>query len=188
MDENLRKEILSVLRAAYKAVKRKDLAKLNALSDRLTHSSSIYQDKYSISVAVLVYTLFKIMEKNEHRTYKDWKKFYEEIKRLLLHAIINLKKNKIKNFEHFIKKMMSSMKKQDQSVGLFVHRVIESSKVKKGSKLYEHGLSSGLVAELLGVTQWELMPYVGVKKVKYYPSSSSVKQRAEFARRIFNLK
>ena len=73
MDEYLRGEILKVLRATYKAVKKKDIVKLNALSDKLTHSSSIYQDKYSIGVAVLVYSLFKIIEKNEHRVYKDLK-------------------------------------------------------------------------------------------------------------------
>lgn len=188
MDEYIRGEILKVLRATYKAVKKKDIVKLNALSDKLTHSSSIYQDKYSIGVAVLVYSLFKIIEKNEHRVYKDWNKFYEEIKRLLLHAIIHLKKDQIKSFEHFIKRIMDTMKKQDQNVGLFVQKIIESSKVKKGSKLYEHGLSSGLVAELLGVTQWELMDYVGAKQVKYYTPSSSIKQRLAFTRRIFNLK
>jgi len=188
MDEYLRKEILNVLRAAFKAMKKNDLVKLRALSDKLTHSSSVYQDKYSISVAILIYSLFKIIEKNEHREHKDWKKFQEEIKRLLLHAIINLKKNKIKNFEHFVKRIMISMKKQDRNVDLFVRQVVESSKVKKGGKLYEHGLSSGRVAELLGISQWELMDYIGVKKVKYYGPSFPVKQRLTFTRRIFNLK
>ena len=188
MDDYLKKEILNVLIPSYKAVRRNNLYDLRALSDHLLHSSSIFQDKYTISIAIVTYSLFKIMEKNESRAYKNWNGFYKEVKVLLYLSIVNLKRNNFKEFETCIKKIMQEMKKLDIDVGMFVQEIIDSSKIKKGGKLYEHGLSAGRVAELLGISQWDLMQYIGVKKEEYHFANIPIKERLNFTRRIFNLK
>ena len=63
MNEQIKKDILVVLRDSTRALKKENLDILREQSDKVIHDSSIYQDKYTISVSVVVYTLVKILEK-----------------------------------------------------------------------------------------------------------------------------
>ena len=64
-------------------------------------------------------------------------------------------------------------------------------KLKKASQISIHGLSGGRVAEMLGISQWELMSYIGQNKEfteTPYNISKSVLERVAYAKKIFNLR
>ena len=77
----------------------------------------------------------------------------------------------------------------DSKLSLYLQEVLEKAKVKKGSSLYEQGISLARSAELLGLTQWELMNYVGKTKVmdQDLPSGFSVRQRMNYAKSLFGI-
>ena len=62
------------------------------------------------------------------------------------------------------------------------------AQIKKGSRLYEHGLSMAKSAEILGIGQWELMSYVGKTRIIDEEAvTTGVKKRLDVARKIFNV-
>ena len=76
--------------------------------------------------------------------------------------------------------------KIDEKLELYIEEVIEKSKIKKGSIIYEHGISVGKVAELLGLSTWELMNYIGKTTIADAGRERiNVERRLAFARELF---
>jgi len=77
--------------------------------------------------------------------------------------------------------------KLDLKLKEYIQDVLLKAKISKGSRLYEHGLSMERTAFLLGITQYELMDYIGKThiadvrmKVLMHP-----KDRMKIARELF---
>jgi len=76
----------------------------------------------------------------------------------------------------------------DSKLNLYIQKVIDEAEIKKGSKLYEHGISLAQTADLLGVSQWELMKYIGQTKIAdKFVDEVNVKDRLAHTRRLFGL-
>ena len=60
---------------------------------------------------------------------------------------------------------MTHISKADSTLDLYIQHVIDEANVKKASKIYDHGISLGQTAQLLGISHWELMRYVGHTKI-----------------------
>lgn len=187
MKEQVKADILSVLKESLKAIKTDNAVKLKNLSDRLIHNASLLQDEYSISTAVIIYSLSKIFERARYRDYKEWGVFYNEIVNNLESAIKNLEKDNITEYEHHIHNILQNVDRLGKKFRKYIIEVINKAKVSKGSRIHEHGLSVGKTAELLGVTTWELMDYIGdtgIADVKYNLTKTA-KDRLKLARRVF---
>ena len=65
---------------------------------------------------------------------------------------------------------------------------MHKASVNKASKIYEHGISMGRTAKMLGITQWELSEYTGQKNVPDNPYNETfdVRKRAEMAMEFFS--
>ena len=69
---------------------------------------------------------------------------------------------------------------------LYIEQVINQAEVRKGSELYKHGLSIARVCELMGVSHWELMSYVGKTKIADYGTETfDIRKRIDFVRSLF---
>ena len=77
----------------------------------------------------------------------------------------------------------------DERLPYFIQEIIEKAKISKGSKIYEHGLSLRRASELLGISQWQLMHYVGKTRIAdtEAPPRISTKDRLRYAKSIFGL-
>jgi len=190
MKETIKQDILSVLEKSIDAIKKKDLVALRKQSNRTIHNSSIFQDKYSISTAVIIYSIYKILEKNKFKEITKWEFFEKFLSSELRKAIGCIEKDDSKGYMLSLKNVMKEMNKLDKNIGAFIDQVIHVTKVKKATKIVEHGISSSRVAELLGVPSWEVMSYLGNTKTFESPIniSKSTKERLELAEKIFNLK
>ncbi len=157
----------------------KDTMELKELSNNTIHNASVFQDECSVSVAVLIYALSKIIGRNPEFDYSKVFKFLKE-------ARDNLENDKEDEFHNTIKKLFSEISKLDSKISLYVQEAINQAQIKKGSKLCEHGLSCAKASQILGISQWELMNYMGKTNLaENVPQIVDARARLKFARSLF---
>ena len=96
-----------------------------------------------------------------------------------------LEQNRIDSYRKVIKKLFKFISTIDTKLKLYIEEVINQAEIKKGSKLYAHGISLGRAAEILGISQWELMFYIGKTKLTDVKGGVKVKERLNYARSLF---
>jgi len=183
MIDIIKKDIISVLTELAEILKVKedaDIAQMRELSNHTIHNASIFQDEDSVSIAILVYSLSKVIEREvDELNYGNILFFLEKAKDCLL-------KNKIDDYRKIIKKAFTVISGMDSKLKMYIEEVINQAQIKKGSKLYEHGISLARAAEILGISQWELMFYIGKTRITDKTKDAvNVKERLKFARGLF---
>lgn len=181
MDETVKGDILSTLSEVIAILETKeeaDILEIRKLSNHTIHNAAVFQDEDSISVAILIYALSKVMER------RLGKVDYSKLISMLLNARGFLDKGKEDNYRRVIKTIFTSISKLDKKVELYVEEVINQAQIKKGGKLHEHGLSIGRAAVILGISQWELANYVGKTNLGYLETISVI-DRVKFTRGLF---
>jgi len=177
MDERI-KDVKNVLLKTMEGIKKQDAQLIKDWSDHIIHNASIYQDEFLTRTAVITYALSKMLE----RTICDFNKktcqnFWEKIERNIKKIIEELENEDISKINHYYTKIIEIIKQYDSNYGEYVGEVLEKARIKKAWKVYTHGLSMGRVAELLGVSQWELMNYLGVTKANEEYTGGNASER-----------
>ena len=184
MHEIIKKDIISVLERLAGILKVKedgDIAEIKELSNYVIHNASVFQDEDSISVAVFIYSLSKIMERRQREL--DYKK----ISGLVNSAISGAKSDDDTGFRKSIKNIFSFIRTMDAKLKLYIHEVINQAQIKKGCKLCEHGISIARSSEVLGISQWELMHYMGKSTLlDQFSEPVNVMKRLKIARSLFS--
>ena len=170
-------DILDILTKSRVFLEFNESSKLRELSNHTVHDASIFQDEDAIGMAVVMYALSKIME----RGTIDMHSFSE----LLAEAKNYLELDKVSDYKNTIKKLFDKISRTDSKFKLYVEEVLTQSQIKKGSKLYEHGISLEQAAYLLGITQWELMHYIGQTSIMEEFESTGIRKRLSIARELF---
>ncbi|MBW2999803.1 hypothetical protein KY339_03950, partial [Candidatus Woesearchaeota archaeon] len=183
MNEDIKDSIIDIINEVVKALNERNSIRLRRLSNYSIHNASIFQDEDSVSMAVIIYSIAKIIERYRYNETAAWTKNYSDFARELVQAKNDLEKN---NFEHYrivIKGLFKEISKVDTKLRIYIEEVIAKSKIKKGSLIYEHGISLARAAEILGISQWELMNYVGKTTiVTRLDEAVSIKKRIERVR------
>ena len=96
-----------------------------------------------------------------------------------------LEKSNEKKYREVVKNIFKRIGEIDDSLKLYIDDVLDKAKIVKGSKLYEQGVSIERAAELLGISQWELMSYVGKTKIidRYKEQVTPTTARMRFAKK-----
>lgn len=187
MRKDVRVDILNLIKEGLKAIREKNILALKRLSNNTIHNASIYQDNHSTVIAVVIYSIYKIFDRSGYRNFKTWNFFYKNVTSNLRKAYISLKKNDEKNYDRYIKDIFNVVDKLDKKFKSYVKDIITQARIHKASRLHEHGVSAGRTAELLGVSEWEIMDYIGktgISEVKFN-LSVDVRKRLKFARSLF---
>ena len=182
MESAVRNDALQIINRVIEILETKEeknTMELKGLSNNTIHNASVFQDECSVSVAVLIYALSKIIERNPEF---DCSRVFN----LLKEARDNLENDKEDEFHNTIKKLFSEISRLDNKIKLYVQEVINQAQIKKGSKLCEHGLSCAKASQILGISQWELMNYIGKTNLaENVPEIINVRARLKFARSLF---
>lgn len=188
MNNEGKNEIIEVLKIAVEAVKNDDVKTLRDLSNRVINSSSVFQDEDVITIAVITYSLSKIYERSDYRKYPGWHLFFETTANSLREALFSLENNDITSFEKYIKDILDVIERLDKKLKNYIKDVIHESQIGRGSRLHEHGLSLGRTAELLGISKWDLLEYIGKTGIADINEKSSLSEekRLRLARGLFN--
>ena len=152
-----------VLQEAKIALLKKDSPSLRELSNETIHSSCTYQNSASLTIAILIYAMSKLVEREDYSKIKRWNDFIKKLNALFDLTILALKQNNEKAYESHLQKARKTFESISPSLKNYIQDVLYKASINKGSKLYEHGISLGRTAELLGVSQWELTQYAGQK-------------------------
>ena len=167
---------MNILTRAKQLLKDRNLSALKELSNHTIHDASIFQDEDSITIAVLIYALSKIVERGNLNV----KPFIQEIEE----ARLALAKQNYRLYKRTMTEIFQLVSGIDKKLRLYVEEVINQAKIKKSSKIYYHGISLARAASMLGISQWELMNYIGKTSITEF-SPGNVKKRLEFTRKIF---
>jgi len=187
MNNEVKKEIINLLKNSLEAISKDDIRKLRDLSNKVINSSSVFQDEDMITMAVITYSLSKIFERTDYRKYSGWHLFFETTINSLRGSLFALENNHIENFEKEIKNIIDVIDKLDNKLKNYIKDVIRDAQIARGSRLYEHGLSLGRTAELLGIDKWDLIEYAGKTGIAEVREGMTVnvEKRLRFARGLF---
>jgi hypothetical protein len=183
-----KENILRILEETKKALKNNDSFKLKELSNQTVHTASISQDSDNITIAVLVYSLSKIIERKEYQSMKNWDEFYKSISIQIDLAISSLKKNDDKKLKQAIETFRAKLEKFSGTLKIYIQDVFRKAQINKASKIYEHGISMEQTAKLLGITMFELASYAAQKpEISNAPFNQTldVKSRIKIAEEMF---
>lgn len=181
MDSKVKEDIKSVLTQLITILSRKeqgDALKVKELSNHVIHNATLFQDEDSISVTVLVYALSKLMESGTIREYGEFRKPIET-------AYKFLNRNDVERFRRRLRKIFVLISSKDSKLRLYVEDVLNHAQIRRGCKICEHGVSCAKSAELLNISQWELMQYLGKTRLADELKSSDVRSRLRFTRKLF---
>ncbi len=184
MHDIIKKDILAVLTELIEILKVKeesDIVDIRELSNHVIHNASVFQDEDSISVAILIYSLSKIIERKQ----RDLD--YNKVLSMLGLCTTKLKDNDDEGFRKSIKNIFNFIRTIDEKLRLYIHEVVNQAQIKKGCKLCEHGISVARAAEVLGISQWELMHYIGkTTLIDQFSEPVNVAHRLKIARSLFS--
>lgn len=189
MNLEVKKDILKVLKKTQPLLKNENVAKLKSISNQTIHNAAVFQDTDSISLSVIIFSLSKIFNRPRLENNLAIKQFKEELAAELFIATNTLEKGNEKEYRSTIKRIFQKISKFEKKFGMYITEVLQHAKIKRGGRVYEHGFSAGRAAQLLGISSWELMTYLGETKVNYYTKDTSIssRQRINVARRLFSL-
>jgi hypothetical protein len=146
------------------------------------------QDTGSIGFAVVIYSLSKIIERRENMRLKNWNSFVKKISSYIKLSILALSEDNESAFESYLEAMRKSMSTLSINLKPYIQDVLRKAAVNKASRIYEHGISLGRTAKLLGVSQWELTQYAGqsekISEIEYN-KTLDIQKRAKMALEFF---
>lgn len=180
--------ILRILKETKLAMEGGRASDLKTLSNQTIHSATITQDPDNIIVAVVVYVMGKLLERETYRTILGWNEFYTSTLKHLQFAIDALEEEDIEKWRLYMGKIRNAINKIDGDLRIYIQDVFRKAQINKAFKLYEHGLSSERTADLLGVSLWDLAGYIGQSSVTdaKVASSMPVAKRIKLAEDFFS--
>jgi hypothetical protein len=153
--------LLNILQETKRAIQDNDSVKIKELSDHTLHTSSLSQDEDNIILAVIVYSLSKIVERKEYQDYPGWKDFYRTIMGAIDKSIISLKKDDEEGFKENLGLITRTINRLSGKLKTYIQDVFRKARINKAAKIYEHGISMEKTAHLLGISLFELANYAG---------------------------
>jgi len=179
--------VIEILEKARKAIKQEDIIAIKELSNRTVHSSSIDQDPDNINIAVILYALSKILERTRYKEMTGWDKFQKTYEDSLENAALALKKKNVELYRDQIERVRDAINKLSGHLKAYIEAVFRKAQINKASRIYEHGISRGVAAKILGVSLWELNEYVGRTGIADVDLAYTldIKQRIKNAEAIF---
>ena len=178
MNPIVKKDILNVLHRSIEIIEKRDFFKLRELSDNVIHNASIFQDKDSIRLAVTIYSISKL-----YKSKNDVDRF---ILPHLRNATKALEEGNMNLYESEMKNTIKDVSDKYEDTRTYITEVLERAQIKKASKMFEHGISMGQVAEALGISLWDVMDYVGKTTiVDNFDYETNMIEKLNFTRTLF---
>ena len=179
---------ISVLENVKSALSNKNLLQLKELSNKTINTASSNQDSASITIAVIIYAISKLIERKDYNKISNWDKFVKKFNSTLDLAIKALKEKKDEAYGKYIDRARQIISSQSITLKPYIQDVLKKASINKASKIYEHGVSIEQTAKLLGITQWELSEYIGSKDIADLKQNQTmnIKSRAKMALEFFS--
>ena len=126
MDETVKKDIISTLTRVISVLdskKEEGFMEIKELSNTTIHNSSIFQDEDSISVAVIIYAVSKVVERTG-QVDKKLKEHIMEMRKFLVEG-------HLQNFHRAIRNTILHISKLDGKIKMYIEQVMQQGRIKK---------------------------------------------------------
>lgn len=160
-----KENILKILEGTKQAISKGDATTIKNLSNQTTNTAALTNDPDNIAIAVIVYSISKLLERQDYQKLPGWKEFYNTIFKCLDNTISSVKGNDEARIKTNLRALRDSLIKVSGSLKRYISDVFRKASINKASKIYEHGLSMEKTAKLLGITMYELASYAGQKEL-----------------------
>lgn len=179
--------LIRILEGTIQAIKNNDVFTIRDLSNHTVNTASTTQDPDNIVIAVIVYSLSKILERKDYRELTGWNRFYKNTLEYLSAAKDSLKSNKPAAFSKHLESIRKEIDHLSGKLKKYIQEVFRSAQINKASRLYEHGISMERTSKLLGITLWELANYSGETGIAntQFSKTKSAKERIGIALEAF---
>ncbi|MEK6844902.1 MAG: hypothetical protein AABX44_01465 [Nanoarchaeota archaeon] len=179
--------ILRILGETKRVIEMGNYSEMKNLSNQTINVASLTQDPDNLAVAVMIYSLNKIFERENYRNYPGWKKISKTIISSLEYSIEDLEKNNLNEFRKDFENIRVCLKKISGKLKEYIKEVFRKAQINKASRIYEHGISMEQTAKLLGITMFELADYAGKTGISDVQESKTLdaKSRIKIAEEIF---
>jgi len=183
-----KENVLRIMEETKKAIAKGDIFAIKNLSNQTINTASLTQDPDNITVAVIVYSLSKILGRQDYHKLPDWEKFKIVFTSAVDGTIAGLKENNEKIVSDYLEKIRAAIDKLSGKLKIYIQDVFRKARINKASRIYEHGISMGQTAKLLGITQFELASYAGQTGIPDAPlgQTSNTKSRIKLAMDLFS--
>ena len=179
--------VLRILEEVKIALGKNDIISLKSLSNQTIHTASTKQDSINITLAVIVYSLSKILERVDYKNYPGWDELYKSIVFAIDGSIIAARAKDEYKLKKNLEMIRKSIGKLSGNFKKYIEEVFRRASISKASRIYEHGISMETTAKLLGITMYELADYAGRTGISNMPEGRTidVKERIKMAENFF---
>ncbi|MBL7050688.1 hypothetical protein ISS04_00840 [Candidatus Woesearchaeota archaeon] len=187
--ESLSKDVnVDVLQKIKKGILTGNVNNLKKITQTALNNASIFQDETSISIAIISYAIYKLIERKRFVEIEIPISIYRDIIKSLENSSLSISNNNQKRLKQNLRVLFESINKLDGRLPIYIGEILEKAKVKKAYMIHEKGISLARAAELMGTSQWELMHYIGKTRISEHISKKiDVKTRLNFTRGLFGL-
>ncbi len=183
MLQEVKEDILDVLKKVIVILQQKedkDVVEMKEMSNHVIHDATLFEDQDAVSVAVFVHALSKIIERLG--TGLNYDEFSARIEK----AANELEANDVQGFRGIMRQLYSLIEQKDSKLNLYATDVLHHAQIRKGCKVCEHGMSCAKSAELMNISQWDLLQYIGkTTHGDAFGEGHDVRSRMGFVRRLF---
>lgn len=183
-----KEHILKILEGTKNSIQKGDSTTIKNLSNQTTNTAALTHDPDNIVIAVIVYSISKILERENYKKLPGWDAFYNTIFKCINDTIVSIKNNDEAKIKDNLNCLRNSIIKISGSFKKNIQDIFRKASINKASRIYEHGISMGKTANLLGITKFELANYVGQKEeISERPiiKNIDVKSRINLAMEMF---
>ena len=182
-----RDNVLRILKKTKEAMGKGDSVTIKSLSNQTINTSSLTQDPDNIALAVIVYSLGKILERQQYQEFKGWKEFYNVVIDSINHSIKDMEAGKDNRIGDDLENITREIGRLSGRLKDYIQDVFWKARINKASRIYYHGISMEKTAKLLGITLYELASYAGQARMDDVPleNTMDVRRRIKIAEEFF---
>lgn len=179
--------ILKILIKVHDAMENRDYVRIKSLSNKIIEHASAHQNPDLISVAVIIYSLSKMIERESYKNEKNWDKFYGSFCKNIMDMILELKRNNVEGFRREVDENRKLINGLSGKLKLYISDVFRRARINKANMIYDQGFSMEKTAHILGVSIWELSEYTGqrIHGNENLAVTMSIQERVKIAKEIF---
>lgn len=168
------------------ALKRTDISSLRKTSNKCTKLLAIEAKKGMLELAIVAYSLAKVLEKPHLRKTEKWDEFISKTQKKLKECVYYAKEGREEAFERCIEELEKELAETEARDKRYVKDVLFKARIKIGSTLYAQGFSLGNAAALVGVSKRDIASYAGKTMISDRAGKTiGIAERLRRARRLF---